>query len=693
MITTAALTAASPLVAHAGKAELDSGTGELFSPKAEMIRGGSDAARGIRQEKEPARLQPGQTVQTVYEPRFIAYLTRFLLTFDPPSHSWWIKQGFENSWDQQVSLTEADRAMEEARFAEFAESVEVGLADYFTGPYGSYASVSAAKAGINAAAPAKAARASEDGSIWDIFPSTPKKKKTESEVMEMSKQGILNLYALLKARYTSVAAKRQMAILFSMISSPNLQPVNEIRSLLGEADNATISKIAFDRPPPVSDEVRSRTSCRRGGGYSIDAPPKITIDAPPALGDSFPGPVAIPKMKSTSRILRINVLDGGAGYTSPPAVSVRQNGFRRLCDACAILDREGSVESIIVLDPGFGYGLRGKKTPEVIIEPPKVDKKVQRTERKRAMPHQVRPAKAHAELEYEIVGIDLLDGGNGYSGSERPSISISPPETDPDWYFSRDEMFGGEVSASSAPKTVSARVVEMRLGDGTVLTEPIQSLPIDDGTVNRLKRDPLELLPTSVRPVKKDSAVDGLAIPTLPPMPPQAVVPSARYRAYDPVFGGIGSVPVTMGALELSASEYARIALGGAVCTVIVRTLLNPLELVKTKMQLKNDKELNEYAYRLAHKNAMSKTNEFTSGAFDGGSSRETMRRLESTPASNGTAALALQEPQTMTIATQEVKEEESAAVELGTMDVIKSIVELRGPLALFQSADVVSCP
>ena len=686
MAVTAAMTTMAPLAANAGKAELDRGTGELFSPKSEMIRGGSDAARGIRQQVQPTRIQPGQSVQTVYEPRFIAYLTRFLLTFDPPSHAWWIKQGFQDSWEQE--LREADRSMEEAKFAEFAEAVEIGLADYFTGPYGSYASVSAAKAGLPAAASAKAARASEDKPFWDVFGSTPKKKKTEDIVIQMSKQGILNLYALLKARYTSVAAIRQMAILFSLISSPKLQPVNEIRSLLGEADNATITKIAFDRPPPVADEARSRTSSLRGGGYSIDAPPIITIDPPPALGDSFPGPVAVPQMKPTSRILRINVVDSGSGYTSPPAVSVKQGGFRRLCEACAILDREGHVESIVVLDPGYGYGLRGKKLPEVIIEQPKTEEKLSPRERKR-MSHEFRPAKAVAELEYEIVGIDLLDGGNGYSGSETPSISISPPQENPDWYYSPDELFGGQLAKNPAePKSVSARVVEMRLGDGTVLTEPIESKPIDDAMINLLERDPLELLPTSVRPMQRYPGSAAFVIPTLPPMPPQMVVPSARYRAYDPLFGGVGSVPVTMGALELSASEYSRIALGGAVCTVIVRTLLNPLELVKTKIQLKNDKELNEYAYALASKNAEKKRNKTSDNGFSGVPSTGSIRRLE-TPASNGTAAIALKDAETMTLATEEIKEGKNETVQLGTMDVIKSIVALRGPLALFQSADI----
>ena len=74
-------------------------------------------------------------------------------------------------------------------------------------------------------------------------------------------------------------------------------------------------------------------------------------------------------------------------------------------------------------------------------------------------------------------------------------------------------------------------------------------------------------------------------IPALPPIPPNVKIPSPQYRAYDPIFGGVGAVPVTKGAIALKASEYGRLALSGAVCTVLVRTALNPLELIKTKQQ------------------------------------------------------------------------------------------------------------
>lgn len=101
---------------------------------------------------------------------------------------------------------------------------------------------------------------------------------------------------------------------------------------------------------------------------------------------------------------------------------------------------------------------------------------------------------------------------------------------------------------------------------------------------------------------------------------------------------------VTKNALKLSGDQYARLALSGAICTVLVRTALNPLELVKTKIQLGNDEEIINFAMKKA-----SSSSEDT----DGESTSETKQ-----PA-------------------------------IGTTEVIQSLVEVRGPLSLFQSADI----
>lgn len=60
-----------------------------------LSRGGSAAARGIKLPKKERGggktdlLQTRGLIQNVYETRFVAYLSRFLLVFDPAAGAWW----------------------------------------------------------------------------------------------------------------------------------------------------------------------------------------------------------------------------------------------------------------------------------------------------------------------------------------------------------------------------------------------------------------------------------------------------------------------------------------------------------------------------------------------------------------------------------------------------------------------------
>jgi len=213
--------------------EIDT-TGELYSPKNIMIKqGGSAAARGIRlkskqesQEVKDSRkksLLNSSTglIQNVYETRFITYLSRFLLSYDLAASAWWDK----NSKSKGVVDNEEVVVDSYEIFAQFAESVEVGLADYFLGPYGSYASVAAAKAGVNAVMPAQSVRETDKSpSLFNILTTgnrgkgrknsqtkkstmssiiaQRKSKNAQKEANKLAKQGILNLFSLLSARYT-----------------------------------------------------------------------------------------------------------------------------------------------------------------------------------------------------------------------------------------------------------------------------------------------------------------------------------------------------------------------------------------------------------------------------------------------------------------------------------------------------------
>ena len=110
-----------------------------------------------------------------------------------------------------------------------------------------------------------------------------------------------------------------------------------------------------------------------------------------------------------------------------------------------------------------------------------------------------------------------------------------------------------------------------------------------------VRNDPIDLLPSAIRP--EVNSYGAYVIPSIAAIRTyDDVMDNPQFRAVDPLFGAIGALPAQKSAMELKPNEYARLALSGAVCTVLVRTALNPLELIKTKLQLENDEELLSYA-------------------------------------------------------------------------------------------------
>ena len=742
LASTATVLSSSASTANAAVSEI-SREGNLYSPKAQMLQGGgSDAARGMKMtssKRDSSNRSKNSTnnlglIQNVYDTRFIAYLSRFLLNFDPAAKGWLRNELLQTPY---ISV-QNDRQKVQLLVADFTESVEVGLADYFVGSYGSYASVQAAKAGLTATQPATSAiittnKSQKFQSFQSIFldnyknnnnsQSTISQKNIEKKNQQQKLQGVRNLFALLKARFENdIQAKQQLIILFSLINDPNLQPSEDIKSLLGEIDNAQIESIQLQYPPTPTALVQQRfelfrCSTRFGGGYSIDeiqgkdAKDIVKIEAPPALGTNYQTAIVEPKFRTTSRILKINVIDGGEGYTTAPTVTVLNKNNKRitkLCEACAILDREnGSIESIIVLNPGSGYISNNKGTLKVEISPPKRQSKTKSLQKEQPR-RKFRTATAEAELEYELYDIDIVQSGNGYVISNPPKISIRPPKQEPDWFLLPKLLYNRERDNSKDDDTnVPAIYDNVDYLDNSYLTAQVKDISpvsrsnqapmtsglsmkvgsdstaipeIDISLLRDLQNDPLALIPTTIRPQsmqrssKKNDEKEFFSIPKLPPpssnkLTSLADLPSARYRAYDPFFGGVGKTPVTKGAKQLNVGEYTRLAVSGALCTVIVRTALNPLELVKTKLQLKNDEELNDYALTKKSKSAsMNKHNETI---------------MEKDPHySKKTRTQPLVDDKNHVI-------EEEYDTSLGTLDVLKSLVELRGPSALFQSADI----
>jgi hypothetical protein len=548
-------------------------------------------------------------------------------------------------------------------------------ADYFLGPYGSYASVAAAKAGLAAVEPAKSVRVSQDkNSFWSVFlgrgerddeskkqpqsksiTSKRKSNNAQQDGTNLARQGVLNLFSLLKARYTSIEEKQQLAILFSLISTPELQPVQQIRGLLGEIDNGTLAAVELfdlstddDEENPSIDGENYRLSSRLGGGFSKLDEEVVRVDPPAPLGDDYKPARLRAIMEPTSRILRINVIDGGNGYTAAPDVIIKQSGVSRKCEACAILDRNGSIAEVVVINPGFGYGGKHnnrKKFEEPILPTVEFRERKGRPEKR---------AKAVPELEYKVVGVEIIDGGSGYLFDEPPRVSLDLPSTDPDWFAT--PVILRETEEEEETQLILASVTQMKNETSGVVidTSSIRRERYDtklaDDTIQSIQKDPTALLPSDTRPqfskFRSNSSPDVIengyySIATLPPIQSRETQLSFKYRSIDPLFGGIGKAPVTKNALTLSSSQYFRLALSGALCTVVVRTALNPLELVKTKIQLGNDEEIIQLAMNKS--SSVQVDPDSTSGSKPG----------------------------------------------VGTAQVIQSLIEVRGPLSLFQSADI----
>lgn len=244
----------------------------------------------------------------------------------------------------------------------------------------------------------------------------------------------------------------------------------------------------------------------------------------------------------------------------------------------------------MVLKPGKNY-----ENPVVTFSQPL---RVKRRKRK-----SIPVASASVNLAYKVCNIEIENGGNGYGLSHYPKLEVDPPRVSatefsdnenidfpPSWYI------GESLDLSPA----SARVVELE----SLNAKFVDSKNVTSSMLKEISSNYNSLLPSSVRPLLDESSQkNGYKIAGLPA---PATYFGYGYRGYD-IFGGVSSQPITKGALSLTVSEYTRLALSGAVSTIVVRTLLNPLELIKTKMQLKSDIELTK-AVEEQHRNKTKNT-------------------------------------------------------------------------------------
>lgn len=223
---------------------------------------------------------------------------------------------------------------------------------------------------------------------------------------------------------------------------------------------------------------------------------------------------------------------------------------------------------------------------------------------------------------------------------------------------------------------------------------------VDVDVLEDIRSNAILLLPPSFRPLL-DPATSTYYVPMLPPLPAGGSASpslSARYRAVDPIFGGLGSIPVTKGAVSLSAGQYSRLALSGAACTVLVRTVLNPLELVKTKTQLGNDPEFTDVVLMRGeprkphHENAAVVVGDSRGCSSSANEAEERSAHRESRhsdPMSQQIVSLVDSHQKEIKGPELAIPVHEPPAKSVGTIEMIYGLVKLRGPSALFQSADI----
>ena len=134
--------------------------------------------------------------------------------------------------------------------------------------------------------------------------------------------------------------------------------------------------------------VTGITITNAGSGYSIASPPTITIDSPGGSG--------------TTATATATFSTGGAGYLSPPLVTLTGGGGGSGATATAVLT--SGVVTAITISGGSGY----TSAPTITIAPP------------------LDTATGTATLSGGTVGsIAVTYGGNGYSSTNPPVVTLN----------------------------------------------------------------------------------------------------------------------------------------------------------------------------------------------------------------------------------------------------------------------------
>jgi hypothetical protein len=484
---------------------------------------------------------------TGYNVNFVTYLSRFLLSFDPNAQQWWIDRAGEIPKSSSVKEIFDIR---ETQFAKFAASVEVGLQeDNFVGRNG----------------PKKLLE-----SLLNQFGKSNEPTGITTALSSSSSDSSGTLPAVDDPdRFTreTKEARRQLALLFGLLEDS--QPTNEITTLLASIDNGSIDSVVLDTSNP---------SLLRG--FSPETIPLVEFPQPQA-GSGYNRATGKVRLKPTGQLLRIDIIDGGEGYTEPPDVSKLLPETLIGPNATVVTKVvNGKLTSIKIVDNGAGY------TQDIVIE-------VQL----KAPEKNGKSAKIAIVPEMEISTIELDEVGSGYAVEKSVKVSLVP-STDDLRVIGVGIPKGklGSFTANRTPGENEIRNFERKLDDGAgkqVISGAFSggnfpSSPFPEKATS--SQQLLALLPQGFgleydAQVKRYIlSVDKEYQKTYPD-----IALKAPNRPLVPDFGPRGTCPIERNQ-RIDPSTFARFCLSGAICASGVQLALTPLDVVKTKVQIDGDK-------------------------------------------------------------------------------------------------------
>ena len=554
--------------------------------------------------------------ESVYDLRFVTYLSRFLLSFDKECQKWWYRRGTVDI--PSTSTAEQVKEIRLKHFAMFSASVEVGLQEFLDLKNDNIENMS--NLGNSSGGPKVLMKSLVDryGGGVGFAGSGPKSSDYLVNEKTMSDDERLRRKREVKE------ARRQIALLFGLMKSN--QPTEMMTQLLAAIDDGKVDRIELINP---------------GRGYAYGyGPPRVHFPAPEVYES---GKIAKGRaiLQPSSRLLRIDVdiKNRGKGYTKPPIVKVSppnlstfKGAESRAATAEATVfksgENKGKIESIQLIDQGYGY--TEDDQIQVTITPPsapliKVDSVSSDADTSKT-------CLAKAVLEYEVGKIEITDPGEGYAIEKPLDLVIDePPPTaglnmlDPlvvkkfrlnvDEFAGSQDMsktlldFRGKNSESAKARAFcvaetnsyksfrkandnQAVVFEKALlkqkikakGDENSITP----MPFWTGGTSNTSPQLLSLLPSGIgllynKDLKRYDIVAGDDI--LDYDWKDSVSPG---KPLNPMFGPRGRSPIER-EKEVDFSTLLRFYLAGAICCSTVHLVLTPIDVVKTNMQTKPD--------------------------------------------------------------------------------------------------------